>query len=89
MRSSFHYDPKQQEKIGKKKGKPVTSPLTTGAGTIFCMQLFSLKYYTVLQNIAVVQRGCLSFFCPDHKKKEQKKGKQKKNKKKGKRENVP
>ena len=50
-----------KEKIGE-KGETVTSPLTTGAGTIFCMQLFSLKYYTVLQNIAVVQRGCLRCF---------------------------
>ena len=77
MRSSFHYDPKQQEKMGK-KGKTGDISLNDRCRNVFLHAIFSFNYYTVLQNIAVVQRGCLSFFCPDHKKRGKKWGNKKK-----------
>ena len=54
-----------------KKGK---CPLETGAGATSCISVYSFNYYTVPQNIAVVQRGCLRIFAPSIKKRGTKKG---------------
>ena len=63
---------KMAGKKGEKKGE---CPLETGAGATSCISVYSFNYYTVLQNIAVVQRGCLRIFAPSIKKKGTKKGK--------------
>ena len=60
-----------------KKGKKGKCPLETGAGATSCISVYSFNYYTVIQNIAVVQRGCLRIFAPSIKKKGDKKGGQK------------